>query len=516
MRTRSLRVLGALAITAFLLVHSSFAERPLVVGSKNFAENRLLAEMFAQLIEAKTDLAVERRLNLAGTQVCFDALRSGAIDLYPEYTGTGLVSLLNRKPEKTPAATLNIVRREFQERWNLRWLAPLGFENAYEITIPTILAQRLNITTISDLARHSPNLRAGFGFEFVSRKDGLPGLEEQYGLRFKSVRSLQQALKYQAIANGEIDVLDAYTTDGRLLVHELQILSDDLGFFPSYQATALVRSEILESYPEVGRELGLLAGIIDANMMRGFNYRLQEGREDFAVVATDALTSLRLIENTRSIQEVSSTQTFGSFLWHQRSNMITRTAEHLKLSLIALFLGAVVAIPLGLLLLRLNSFSETALRLLGMTQTIPSIALLAFMIPVLGVGFKPAIAALWIYSLFPMVRNTFSGIRDASPQAIEAATALGMTRNQVLYQIRLPLAAPTIMAGVRTSGVIIVGTATLAAFIGAGGLGEPIVTGLQLADSKLILSGAIPAAILALLVDFVLGRIEKIVSPRGV
>ena len=193
-----------------------------------------------------------------------------------------------------------------------------------------------------------------------------------------------------------------------------------------------------------------------------------------------------------------------------------RTGEHLRLSLIALILGAAVAIPLGLLLLEAKNFSEPAIRLLGVTQTIPSIALLAFMIPILGVGFMPAVAALWIYSLFPMVRNTLTGIRDANPQAIEAATALGMTRAQVLYQIRLPLAAPTIMAGVRTAGVITVGTATLAAFIGAGGLGEPIVTGLQLADSTMILSGAIPAAILAILFDFALGRLERIVAPRGI
>ena len=389
MRPMSLLRLGALPIIALLLADPSFAEKPLVVGSKNFAENRLLAEMFAQLIEAKTELTVERRLNLAGTQVCFDALRSKAIDLYPEYTGTGLVSLLEREPEQTPAATLNVVRREFQERWNLRWLAPLGFENAYEVTVPAALARRLGMTTISDLAKHSQDMRAGFGFEFVSRNDGLPGLEALYGLRFKTVRSLQQALKYQAVANEEIDVLDAYTTDGRLLVHDLQILIDDLGFFPSYQAAALVRSEVLDSYPEVGRALGLLEGTLDADLMRSLNYRLQEGGENFEAVATDALTSLRLIDGQGSLEELSSNPNFVSFLWQERRDLLIRTAEHLRLSLIALLLGAAVAIPFGLFLLKLNTFAETAIRLLGITQTIPSIALLAFMIPLLGIGFKP-------------------------------------------------------------------------------------------------------------------------------
>jgi osmoprotectant transport system permease protein len=516
MKSRRTHLLRALLIIVLSLADPALGKPALVVGSKNFAENRLLAEMFAQLIEAKTDLEVVRRLNLAGTQVCFDALRSGSIDLYPEYTGTGLVSLLGQEPEETPAATLNVVRREFLERWNLRWLAPLGFENAYEVTVPTALAARLKLSSISDLVQHAPELRAGFGFEFVSRKDGLPGLESRYGLQFKTVQPLQQALKYQAVATQEIDVLDAYTTDGRLLVHELQILDDDLGFFPSYQAAVLVRSAALDTYPEVGRALGLLDGTIDADMMRALNYRLQEGGESYAVVAGDALLSLRLIDDQRSLAETPVKPSLFRHFWAERATLLRRTAEHLQLSLIALFLGAAVAIPLGLFLLRAKRSAETLIRLLGVTQTIPSIALLAFMIPLLGVGFVPAIMALWIYSLFPMVRNTFTGVRDANPQVIEAATALGMTRSQILYQIRLPLAAPTIMAGVRTAGVITVGTATLAAFIGAGGLGEPIVTGLQLANSTLILSGAIPAAILALMFDFALGQIERALHPKGI
>jgi osmoprotectant transport system permease protein len=152
---------------------------------------------------------------------------------------------------------------------------------------------------------------------------------------------------------------------------------------------------------------------------------------------------------------------------------------------------------------------------LGLTQTIPSLALLAFMIPFLGVGATPAVVALWIYSLFPIVRNTYTGVREADPRAVEAATALGMTPGQVLRQIRLPLAAPVLMAGVRTAAVITVGTATLAAFIGAGGLGEPIVTGLQLADSGMILSGAVPAAALALVVDGTLALVERALRPAG-
>jgi osmoprotectant transport system permease protein len=202
--------------------------------------------------------------------------------------------------------------------------------------------------------------------------------------------------------------------------------------------------------------------------------------------------------------------------WSERRALGRRTLEHLQLSASALALGAALAIPLGLWLVRRRWLAEPVIRLVGVSQTIPSIALLALMVPLLGVGVVPALVALWIYSLFPILRNTYTGIRDADPDAVEAATAMGMTEGQILRQIRLPLAAPVIMAGVRTAGVITVGTATLAAFIGAGGLGEPIVTGLQLADTTLILSGALPAAALAVVVDYLLGRVERLVRPPGV
>jgi osmoprotectant transport system substrate-binding protein/osmoprotectant transport system permease protein len=488
----------------------------LVVGSKNFEESRLLAEVFAQLIEDRTGLRVERRLNLAGTAVCFEALRSGAIDLYPEYTGTGLVSLLGLPPAGDATATLGRVRREFLARWDLWWLAPLGFENAYEIAVRRQIAEEHGLKTISDLAPLAPELRAGLGFEFVERADGLPGLEAAYGLHFASVQPMQQALKYQAAGAGRIDVLDVYTTDGRLLLNDLVVLADDRGFFPPYEAAALVRGETLRRHPEVGAALGLLAGAFDEQAMRGFNLRLQQGHEEPAAVARDALGGLGLLRRPAGGEPPAATGGgLGAYLWRQRRSLARLTGQHLALSAAALALGVLVALPLGLALTRARRLAEPLIRAVGVTQTIPSIALLAFMIPLLGVGALPAVVALWIYSLFPILRNTYTGLRDADPRAVEASTALGMTPLQVLGQIRLPLAAPVIMAGVRTAGVLTVGTATLAAFIGAGGLGQPIVTGLQLADSRMILSGALPAALLTLAVDGALAALEAAVRPRG-
>ena len=490
------------------------AER-IVVGSKNFAENRLLAEIFAQLIEERTDLEVERRLGLAGTQVCFEALRTGAIDVYPEYTGTGLVSLLGWPPESDARTTLALVRREFRRRWDLHWLVPLGFENAYEIAVPRKLAEAEGLRRISDLVPLAGRLRAGFGYEFAERPDGLPGLESVYGLRFAEVRRLQQAIKYQAAGAGRVDVLDVYTTDGRLLVHDLTVLEDDRGLFPPYEAVALVRGATLERHPAAGAALALLTHAFDEPTMRALNLRLQEGGESEPQVAAAALAELGLVTPAAEPQAIARRRSLLPYLWAERAQLTRRLLEHLSLAALALGLGALVAVPAGLALERSRRLAEPIIRLVGTTQTVPSIALLAFMVPLLGVGVRPAIVALWIYSLYPIVRNTFSGVRDADPEAVAAARALGMTEGQILRSIRLPLAAPTIMAGVRTAGILTVGTATLAAFIGAGGLGEPIVTGLQLADTTLILSGALPAALLAVAVDFGLGRLERAVRPRG-
>ena len=489
----------------------------ITVGSKNFLENRLLAEMFAQLIENHTTLTVERRLGLAGTQICFQALTSGSIDLYPEYTGTGLMTILGKPAMQDPSQVLNHVRSEFRKRWNLWWLAPLGFDNSYALALRRDRAQTLNIQTITDLVSSAPILKAGFGYEFIERADGLPGLNQLYGLKFREVIGMQQAMKYQATDNGDIDVLDVYTTDGRLAVYDFVVLEDNRHFFPPYDAAALVRGETLEQHPELSQILSLLTHALSPERMRQLNLRIQEQGESIPRVAHDALRTLRLVEEDHQVAATlpQVSQSFFSYMWEQRKPLLVRTGEHLGLAGLGLLLGIIVAIPIAFILERWRTGAETMIRLIGMSQTIPSIALLAFMIPLFGVGVLPAIMALWIYSLYPILRNTFSGLRDAAPSVVETGRALGMTEWQILRSVRLPLAAPTIMAGIRTAAIWTVGTATLAAFIGAGGLGVPIVSGLQLANVHVILSGALPATFLALLVDGLLGWIERWVRPQG-
>jgi len=496
----------------------AWASDTIVVGSKNFMESRLLAEMFAQLIEARTKLTVTRRLGLAGTQVCFEALKTGGIDLYPEYTGTGLVTILGEAPMNEPTAVLNRVRTQFLEKWNLWWIAPLGFDNSYALALRRDRAQALGLRTISDLSRIAPTLKAGFGYEFIKRPDGLPGLQQQYGLQFKEVVGMQQTLKYQATANGDVDLLDVYTTDGRLSVYDFLVLEDDRHFFPPYDATALVRGETLERHPELASVLSLLTNALTPERMRSWNLLVQEQGQPVTLVAREMLQDLHLLTDSQPLPTSSQhrdSQSLFVYMWNMRATLALRTVEHLGLAGLGLLLGIALAIPLGLILERWRKGAETMIRIIGMSQTIPSIALLAFMIPLFGVGTFPAIMALWIYSLFPILRNTYSGLRDAAPNVVETGRALGMTEWQILRSVRLPLAAPTIMAGIRTSAIWTLGTATLAAFIGAGGLGVPIVAGLQLADVNLILSGALPATILALAVDALLAWVEHGIKPRG-
>jgi osmoprotectant transport system permease protein len=256
--------------------------------------------------------------------------------------------------------------------------------------------------------------------------------------------------------------------------------------------------------------------------MRALNRRLEVDGIAVAEVARAALDTLGLVVRNRGStaapavgDRAAGPRSFLETIVDDRAGLAQRTLRHLLLSAVSLALAALVAIPLGLAIERRRAWAEPIVRAIGLLQTIPGIALLAFMIPLLGIGVVPALVALFTYSLYPIVRNTYSGVRDADPMAVSAAHALGMTPGQVLRYVRLPLAAPAIMAGVRTAAVINVGTATLAAFIGAGGLGEPIVTGLALSDSGLILSGAIPAALLALTVDLGLALCERAVRPKG-
>lgn len=506
-------------LAIFLLLSLSVqAQDTVLVGSKTFAESRILGEMMAQLLEEKTDLKVERRFGLGGSMMCFTAASSGEIDVYPAYTGTGLLNVLKLEGVTDPLRAFVEVERFYRLKHGLQWLRPYGFNNTYVMAVPEKFAQKHGLKTVSDLKKVEDTIRPGVSHEFLKRPDGLPGLKKAYGLAFPNARGVEHGLAYKGIAEGNIDLIDAYSTDGELLRYHMTGLIDDKQFFPPYHCAPVARIETLEKHPEVGEVLDLLGFAITDAEMQKLNYEVQEEKRQVSDVARDFLVKKGFLEGSsrsRSVEERG-----GGFLNLMKSRSrktMKLTAEHLWLTVVALFWAILVGVPVGVLITRKEAAAQPVLGLAGVIQTIPSIALLAFMIPVPGLGLGPrsAIAALFLYALLPIIRNTYTGIQEVEASLVEAARGMGFRDRQILTMVELPLATRTIMAGIRTSAVINVGVATLAAFIGAGGLGDPIVTGLQLNDTQLIMAGALPAAILAILVDQSLGLLERVLAPKG-
>lgn len=523
----------AAAVTRPLAAQVS-AQPPVVIASKPFGESYLLSEMFAQLLE-RSGRRVQRRFGLGGTEIAFAAVRTGAVDVYPEYVGTGLVVILGDSVTVDMRADARVafahVASATLARFGVHWLPPLGFQNGYAIAVRRETATRYRLRTLSDLAASGARLRAGFTADFGGRGDGWPGLRAAYGITLREVKPLAPAVKYQAIAAGSVDIIDGYGTDGLLARHDLVTLIDDRHFFPPYEAAALVSSRLMAADPGAAVVLSSLSGRLTEARMREWNRAIEIDGRAISDVARLALDAAGLADTSASSRVVgSSVAAPGNdtgaaasrsardgvlrFMVANRADTLRRTAEHLRLVLIALFAAIVVAVPLGLWLTAHARLAGAVLQLLGVIQTIPGLALLALMIPLLGIGLLPAMIALFAYALLPIARATIAGLRIADPDAVDAIEAMGATPRQSLLWVRLPLAAPVVLAGIRTAAVLTVGTATLAAFIGGGGLGEPIVTGLALADMRLVLSGAIPAALLAVGVDVLLALVERAVAPR--
>jgi len=491
------------------------APEPIVIASKTFTESRLLSEIMAQLIEARTDLSVERRLGLGGTTVVFTALTAGEVDLYAEYTGTGWAVLLGiEAPIGDPLETYVTVAQRLRSEHGLVVLPPFGFNNTYAMAMREARAEALGVTRISQLTEHADALSVGVSLEFLNRADGWPGLRETYGLEL-DVRGMEHGLAYEAIQSGAIDLIDAYSTDGKLLKYDVRVLQDDLSYFPPYDAAPVVRAALLERHPELEGLLGELAFRISDDHMQQLNGAVEVEGRSFEEVASTFLIAEGLIGAEDAAEGAARNQdSFAAFMAARAGETASLTLEHMALTLVSVLLAVAATLPLGVLITRRPTL-RPLLTVAGVLQTIPSLALLALMIPLIGLGVSSAVVALFLYAILPILRNTVTGIEEVDPDLVEAARAMGLTDGQLLTRVQLPLASPTIMAGVRTATVISVGVATLAAFIGAGGLGEPIITGLQLNDTRLILSGALPAAGLAVLVDLALGQLERVVTPKG-
>jgi osmoprotectant transport system permease protein len=472
-------------------------DRPVVVGSKKFTESVILGEMGARLARAAD--APARHDNIGASPSLWLALTQGDIDVYPEYTGTIAKELLKVEPAALDAALAE---------HGIRMSRPLGFRNNYALGMRKDVAAAKGIRTISDLARH-PDLRLGFLPEFIDRDDGWKGLRPHYGLPHAAPRGLDHTLAYQALVEQAIDVMELYTTDAEIVMYDLQVLEDDRKFFPTYEAVWLYRADLEQRRPTVVAELRRLEGRIDEPEMQRLNATVKRGETSEPRAAAEFLNGKLGVP----IGDIAED--------HLGSRLLRTTWEHLVLVIPSLLAAVLVGVPIGVLAAHRPKLGQTLLAVTGVIQTIPSLALLLFMIPLMkflidrGTGAAPAVAALFLYSLLPIARNTVAGLRDIPASLRESATALGLPATAILWRVELPLAARTILAGIKTAAVINVGTATLGGFIGAGGYGRPILRGIDKLDVPLMLEGAIPAALMALAAQGLFELVERRVTPPG-
>ena len=485
-----MKAICAALLCSFAAAHGA---EPIVIASKKFTESYVLAEI-AQRALVSTGAQTNHRQGMGGTIILWEALRTGQIGLYPDYTGT-----IGQEILKTPGAmTMEAMRRELAIA-GVGISDELGFNNTYTLVMRRETAAAAQIRKISDLRAH-PNLRYGLTHEFTIRRDGWRPLAARYGLPAQEINGIDHGLGYEALRVGSIDVKDAYSTDAKISENDLVALEDDLGFFPQYKAVFLYR---LSLPPEAIAVLQKIAGTLDESRMIQLNAEAERTKN----YSRAADMYFRTGDDSTARHESESLT----------SKLLRWTTRHLQLAGISLLLAVLVGVPLGIVASRRGPVGQAILAFSSVVQTIPSLALLALLVPVpfFGISARTAIAALFLYGLLPIVRNTATGLQDIAPPIRESAIALGLTRATQLRQIYLPMASRTILAGIKTSAVINIGTATLAALIGAGGLGEPIISGLNLNDHATILQGAIPAAVLALLVQWSFDLFDRLLIPKG-
>ena len=488
------------SLLLLLLTLPAFAQKPMLsVGSKRFAESRILGEILTQTANKVGECDAVHKSGLGNTGIVFAALGSGSIDVYPEYTGTISQELLKSK-DKLTLAEMNTKLAPLGFAAGV----PLGFNDTYALAMRDDQAQKLGIKTLSDLAKH-PELKLGLSQEFLKRADGWPGVKAAYGLPFGSPQGLDHGLAYGAIAAGQIDVTDIYSTDSKIAKYKLRVLDDDKGYFPAYDAVLLYKKDLPARLPRTWAAFSALQDKITAPQMIALNAEVEINN-----LTPDAAAKAYLSGGTAT----AAHETLWSAL--TAPDFWPETRQHLFLVFASLLLSILVGIPLGIWAAQTRAAAQPILSLTGLIQTIPSLALLAFLIALLHrIGPVPTIAALFLYSLLPIVRNTYTGLTDISPTLRESAQALGLPSSARLRLVELPLASRAIFAGIKTAAVINVGTATIAAFVGAGGYGDRITQGLENNDNLLLLAGAIPAAVLALLVQYGFDLLDKAVVPKG-
>ena len=489
------------SVVFVLLLLGADDARPIQVGSKPFTESVVLAEIL-HLAAIEKGVEAGHQREIGGTRIAWDALRAGDVALYPEYTGTLRQEIFSGERLANDEAL-----REKLASFGVKMSAPLGFNNSYALAMRRERAEQLGITKISQLAEH-PEFRLAFSNEFVSRGDGWPSLSRRYRLPQTDVTGLDHALAYQGIDAGDCDVVDVYTTDPHIRLYDLLPLEDDLGHFPRYDCVVLYRAELEQTAPELVEFIEALAGTIDNERMLALNERVEMANQSESRVAANFLN--QQFEMDVAVREPT-----------RFSRILATTLEHLELVIWSLAFAVLIGVPLGVVSAKYRAAGQLIVGAAEILQTIPGLALLVF----LSVGFRmanqsaigpnPVIVALFLYSLLPIIRNTMAGLEDVPRSLHESADALGLNALQKLRLIELPLASRFILAGVKTTAVMTVGYAALGGLIGAGGYGQPIMTGLRLNSRELMMEGAIPAALMAIAVKLLFELAERFIVPRG-
>jgi len=483
---------AALAVLCLLLAPSLAAQADtLRIGSKRFTESYILGEILTQTAARHVDT---RHLpGLGNTAIVFEALKAGSIDAYPDYTGT-LASEILKLPGKVSLEQINSALAPM----GLGAAVPLGFENTYAIAVSD--ARAGNLRTLDDLARQ-PTLRLGLSHEFIGRADGWPALAQRYGLPQRPV-GIDHGIAYDALASGQIDAIDIYSTDAKIRRFQLRVLEDTRHVFPRYDAVIVYRLDVPQRFPAAWQALQQLSGRIGVAAMIDMNASAEIDGASFADIARRFLAGHDAAPGQGAHRQGLLRVLTGAETWRL-------TARHLALVGGAVGAATLLGVPLGIVAARRRRIGQMMLAAVGVLQTVPSLALLAMLIPLLGrIGVWPAMIALFLYALLPIVRNACTGLQGISQGMRDAGRALGLRPMQVLRYVEMPLAMPVVLAGIKTAAIISVGTATIAAFVGAGGYGERIVAGLALNDSTQLLAGAIPAAVLALAVQGAFGAME--------
>ncbi len=474
--------LSVVALSAAFLVGCEVPDRPTIrVGSLRDVEGNLLGELFAQVIEGAGEAKVERRLGLGGTGVVFAALDAREVDVVPQYSGT-LAEVVLREPRLTEFSAIR--ERVGAKGYDVG--APLGFNNTYGIGVRRSVASDHGLVRVSDL--RGRRWRGAVTPEFMKSPTGLGAMVATYRLSLGRVRAMEHALSYVALANGEVDFVDVYTTDATIRQQDLVVLEDDLGVFVRYDGVALARPGFAKEFPRSWAALEGLAGRFSDSGMTRLNGLFEIDRRDPAAIAAEFRASLAATTVSRPTESVPA----GGPAWGRL------TLEHLFLVGLSLLIALMVGLPLGVWASHRPRVAKSVLSVVGVVQTVPGIALLCFFIPVLGIGWEPAVYALALYALLPVVQGAITGLQQIDHGLRDVTAVLGMSDWERRRRVELPLAAPAVIAGVRVAAVINVGTAALAALVGAGGYGTLILTGLALNDWRVVMQGALPSALLAI------------------